>query len=350
MVNTERGTIGFIPTSGEMMRSGNRLSPLGSLSHLNEIVDIKVLDGIRVEAGAPDPSVEQIAEMIHAQMSQHSGFVVTVGKYDIQHLAPRLAFALGPNLNKTVVVAGTNISADFPHSRAPENLVEAAMIANMPFREVVISFGDCVVRGTDSRARSMGSSSNLIYESRSDPKYGHLGEITGSGVEVNHLRSPQEGKDSFHNDFETKILAFSATPGFQAELYEDAAFKSKGVIIEMPDWALPIKEPYSILPLIDDITRRNIPVMLTSRVDDTLMGAGESHSERMMEVFRGVVGRFMGIETATAKFSWAIRVVDNEIAQGKLSESDKLARVKDLIQRPYVGEFGIHRPFNEFEV
>ncbi len=292
-----------------------------------------------------------VAEAVYSRLDRYDGFVVTAGKEDLQILAPRLAFALGPNLDRTVVVAGSDIPATYVHSGAREDLVRAAMVAKSPFKEVVIAFNLAVVRGTSFQLGLRGSTHLFDYNSYYE--YGHLGEITSLGLEINHIRDAQSGTVNFLPDIDDNIVSFGISPGIEPELIEPATEGRAGVIFSTDGKALPSQKPYSLLPLVSRLIGKNIPILVTSRVRDAVLG--EDHQARyggesVIEQLGGIIVRNMNFMVATTKFSWVLRRVAEEIADGKVLSANKIARVKEWMETSYVGEFGIHRPFNAIQV
>lgn len=346
MRNTERPRICFINTPGEITRAVEGYdSPLKVSPSLRRNAAVDVVDLTEPEIDIAELSM-RIADTIHPRLGDYDGFVVTAGQRFLQYIAPRLAFAFGPSLDKTVVVTGTNISATFQHSGASVDLIRATIVASHPFREVVVNFDNLITRGVDSELRQMGNTFRA-YKPHSD-QYGYLGQFTAAGVEVNHQRVFKSGEDTFHNQFDSRIVAISVNPGSDPRVYVGLVTSGvQGLIMESPAWNIPSQEPYSFIPLVSDFIRHNLPVMLTSRSLDTLLGEKEKTTgEKLMDGLNGITGRYMTPEVAAIKFSWVIARVSTEIATGILPEKEKLPKIKELMRKPYVGEYGIFRTFN----
>lgn len=344
MKNAERPRICFVNTPGEITRSGDGYaSPLEISPFLERSAQVSVVDLTESQMDIGILS-QRVADVIHPYLEDHDGFVITGGRDYLQYIAPRLAFAFGPSLNKTIVVTGTNISANFGTSAASVDLIRAALVASNPFREVVIAFEDLITRGVDSEIRPRGNFLRT-YEPHSH-EYAHLGNFTAAGVEVGYQREFKLGEDSFHNRFEDRIVAIDVSPGSDPNVWKGLVSSGvQGLILESPAWNIPSREPYDFYPLVSDFTMHNLPVMLTSRSIDTL-SKEQLPGEKLIDDVNGIAGRFMTPEVATAKFSWVIAKVLDEIAAGWLTEKEKLPKIKELIERPYVGEYGIFNAFN----
>lgn len=344
--NPEKPRICFITTPGEItqLKTGygdpRQISP-----NLVDIADVAVvrMDQKRL------PDTSAVVEAIYSRLDNFDGFVMTAGKHELQTIAPRLAFALGPNLDKTVVVTGSNIPASFVHSGARERLVRAAMVAGAPFKEVVIAFDELAVRGTSSQVGFKGSANLLAYNSYYED--GHLGEITALGLEVNHTRKFESGIVNLLPDINNNVVSFGITPGIEPELIEPLTEGKSGVIFSTDGKALPSQEPYSLFPLVIRLIGRGIPILVASTVRDATLGIQAPYvEESAVEELGGIVVRNMNFMVATTKFCWVLSRVAEEIANGKIPLEGKIARVKQWMETPYVGEFGIRRPFNAIQV
>lgn len=344
MRNAEKPRIYFVNTPGEITRAvEGHDSPLEVSPSLRRTAEVDVIDLTEPNIDIVELSM-RVADTIHPRLGDYDGFVVTAGKDFIPYIAPRLAFAFGPSLDRTVVVTGTNISATFEHSGASVDLIRAALVASHPFKEVVVNFNDLITRGVDSELRPMGGTLRA-YKPHSH-QHGYLGQFTSAGVEVNHQRVFKSGEDSFHNKFENRVVTISVDPGSDPRVYGSLVTSGvQGLILESPAWNVPSREPYSFIPLISDFTRHNLPVMLTSRSVDTLADE-QLAGETLMEALNCVASRFMTPEVATVKFSWVIAGVSDEITAGTLPEKEKLPKIKELMRKPYVGEYGIFRAFS----
>lgn len=344
MSESEKPNICFITTPGEITQSaGGFTNPLEVSPALQRVANIDTLNFSDQQISIAQLSRE-VAGAIHSRLSTYDGFVVTSDKIYLQYLAPRLAFILGPGLNRTVAVVATDFPASEPVSSASADLAKAAITASTPFNEVVILYGNSVIGGTNFLLANEEGSSVLIYTSYTHA-YGNLGAVSGKGIEIYHLKDFQSEEDTFHDDLETNILPVSINPGFEPQFFIEGFLTSKGVVLELPGWTLPTREPYSLIQLIDELVRKHqIPVLVTGT------GLAPEVGQTVAEALGAALGRNMNPEVARAKFSWVLGRVARELAEGKLEKKEKLPRVNDLMKRPYVGEFGIDKPFNDYKV
>ncbi|MDO8658679.1 MAG: asparaginase domain-containing protein [Candidatus Levybacteria bacterium] len=348
----EHSRICFITTPGEITWTGNSKydDPTNIAPYLNRVADIDVVKLDQIHQ--PKDLSKEVAEAIHSRLNEYNGFVVTAGKFDLQYIAPRLAFAFGPNLNRTIIVTGSNIPASAILSNARETLIRAAIAANTPFNEVAILFNDLILRGVSYQLKPDGS--NITYrpyrsqEQNLNRYSGQLGEVTANGVEIDCLQTKTtSGKMKFLPDVESNIVSFGISPGTEPEFIEEVALRSAGLVLYSETAHLPSREPYSFLPLVNNLTRKEIPTLVLGRaINDPSIGHKLSAGERIIDKLGGITTRHMNPTVAVTKFSWVIKRVEEQIASGDISKEDKITKIKEWMGKPYVGEFGINRPFH----
>ncbi|KAJ4462321.1 L-asparaginase [Paratrimastix pyriformis] len=89
----------------------------------------------------------QLVEDINANYEKYDGFVIIHGTDTLAYTASALSFLL-ENLNKTVVITGSQIPMIEPYSDANNNLLGALMIAGQyDIPEVTVFFADKLLRG-----------------------------------------------------------------------------------------------------------------------------------------------------------------------------------------------------------
>ena len=108
-----------------------------------------------------------MAEVIEQNYRDYDGFVIVHGTDTMAYTASALSFMF-ENLNKTVVVTGSQIPISELRSDAVDNLLGALMVAG-PFQipEVVIYFGNKILRGNRSTKES--SSKIVAFNSPNMP-------------------------------------------------------------------------------------------------------------------------------------------------------------------------------------
>lgn len=329
----------FITTRGEITQGNNSgvLSPRLVAPGLQDMVNMTEVDLTQGE-----PSRDRVVSGVHQRLLRYDGFVVTAGRQNLSGLASYAAFALGPDLDRPVVFTGTNITASMSHSGAREQLLRATMAASTLSNQVLICVNDKIVSGTNFRMERVGT--NLIGFNSYYPGQ-TLGEFIGAGIEGLRARNvPRLTQLPPLNRFASHILPISPTLGISDDLREGfSRMNPNGVVLTTDGRSV----PDSALPMIGDFTARGIPVLVINNVPDSnLSGNGSAYAtETNVENAGAIAVRGLGHDVALVKFSWAVQKALDEIDAGSLSLENKIVRISQFMQTPYVGEFGSHRPF-----
>jgi L-asparaginase len=178
----------------------------------------------------------KIAEIIERNYENYRGFVVLHGTDTMAYTASALSFIL-KNLNKPVVLTGSQVPLQFPRSDALQNLVTSIQIAgneiygvrNVP--EVCIFFRDTLLRG--NRARKIDATN---YFGFSSPNYPPLGEV-GEEIKIIKSRVLPPSKKPFSIDpyFDNRIMVLELFPGIDSNYIKNIFTHTsdiKGVILK----------------------------------------------------------------------------------------------------------------------
>jgi len=224
VINTG-GTIGMVH-----IERGNPLSPLKPADDWSEITaNYPLLKSFQtgyiqveelIDSSDMNPKIwVEIAKIIEENYEKYCGFVILHGTDTMAYTSSALSFMLH-NLDKPVILTGSQVPLENPRSDAMQNLVTAIQIAgsdiyNIPLvPEVCIFFRDNLLRG--NRARKLDASN---YYGFSTPNYSNLG-IAGSEIEINKKRIRKPSKNKFFVDYsmDTNVLVFDIFPGFNPEI------------------------------------------------------------------------------------------------------------------------------------
>ena len=127
-----------------------------------------------------------IAGVVYENKDGFDGFIILHGTDTMAFTASALAFML--NINKPVIITGSQIPYQILRNDARENLITALMISNMICRdpfipEVLIYFDNKLLRGC--RCTKVDATHFAAFDS---PNYPHLAEI---GVDFNFLKQTE---------------------------------------------------------------------------------------------------------------------------------------------------------------
>jgi L-asparaginase len=240
VINTG-GTIGMVHRERD-----NPLSPLRPAAEWKEIAgNYPVLEPeiLGVETGyyqfsplldSSDIVYEnwkQMADVIDQNYEDYAGFVVLHGTDTMCYTASALSFML-ENLNKPVIITGSQIPMVRPRSDALQNLVTAIHIAaprNFGYPvipEVCIFFRDTLIRG--NRARKLSSSG---YAGFISPNYQLLAKA-GEHIEFNKKfihEPPKEGQEFYPSKIlDARVMVLEIFPCFNPAILKDMFPESSG--------------------------------------------------------------------------------------------------------------------------
>jgi len=219
------GTIGMIkdPQSGV-------LKPFNFDNIYKQIPSLKLLD-YKIDNFCFEPLIDssdmnprhwaEIAEVIGSNYEKYDGFVVLHGSDTMAYTASALSFML-ENLNKPVILTGSQLPLGMIRSDGRENFVTAIEIAaaqedETPLvPEVAVYFEDQLMRGN----RTIKYNAEHFEAFRS-PNYPGLADV-GVYIKYNHshIRRPNFKKLKVHTKLDSNIAILKLFPGISKPFVE----------------------------------------------------------------------------------------------------------------------------------
>ncbi|ADB48625.1 asparaginase [Conexibacter woesei] len=175
-----------------------------------------------------------LVDAIQEKYDDYDGFIVTHGTNTMGYTCAALSFALN-NLNKPVVVTGSQVPFGWPGSDALMNLDNALRVATYPYdggiRGVVCVFGSHIITGT--RAKKATEFDLDAFTSFSAAGLGRIGRIiymNDEHLKRHHAYLARGGTQpallardlAVSNGFDTRILSFTEFPGMLPDLFQAA--------------------------------------------------------------------------------------------------------------------------------
>lgn len=180
-----------------------------------ELQEMRLIDSSDMH---PDYWID-IARVIRDNYEKYDGFVILHGTDTMTYTATALSFLL-ENLDKPVIVTGSQLSISQPRSDAVQNLVTSLTLAapksfNLPLiPEVCIYFNNVILRG--NRARKVSSSSYSGFATPNYPPIGEAGEYIK--INTNLIRKlPTEGF-FINENLEKNVILFDIFPGITPKI------------------------------------------------------------------------------------------------------------------------------------
>src|SRR5665213_158108 len=266
----------------------------------------------------------ELADRILAEYDHYDGFIVTHGTNTMGYTCAALSFALD-NLNKPVVVTGSQIPYGEMASDAQMNLENALRVALYPYdggiRGVVCVFGSHIITGT--RVKKETEFDLDAFTSFSRGELGRIGRIVAMQPEnllKHHSYQPRTGVDtallaadlSVESSFATRILSFTEFPGLSLELFQSVL---KHAVEEQsePLQGLVFRAfgagdvSTNLHPCFEYLRDHEIPVVVTTQAprgnaNFRVNVPGETLAKENL----AIPAHDMSIESITTKLSWLL--------------------------------------------
>jgi L-asparaginase len=253
-----------------MMRSGEGDAPLAPDSYARDLlaevpvlgkiadIDTRILYQIDSSDMQPERWVE-LARTIHEALPSYRGVVVVHGTDTMAYTASALSFLL-PDLDRPVIITGSQRPLDAIRSDARQNLIDAFQLSTLSIPEVGLAFASKLFRGC--RATKVDAWGLDAFDS---PMCRPLARL---GVEIDiaeHVLPPRP-RQPFDGRLEPRVLAVRLFPGLNPSLLLGALDTGVcGLVLKaFGAGNIPILDR-SIVPVIERASRLDIPVVIVSQ-------------------------------------------------------------------------------------
>ena len=267
-----------------------------------------------------------IAKAVFAAVEVFDGVVITHGTDTMGYTAAALSFML-QNLNKPVVLTGSQLSIGDPNTDGKRNILDAfRTAADGRLKGVYLVFDHTIIRGVN--ARKVCSRNFHAFESLNRPAEGVIrnGEVCLSAAPS---PTPQNTL-SLNTNFDSDVLLLRVYPGMDPKLLESVpGLGYRAVVLEafglggIPD----VRR--NLLPAITALIEQKIPVIVTTQcVQD-----GSDMSVYDVGVFAERAGALcagnMITEAIMTKLMWI------------LGQTDDYDTILSMFKKDLVGEFNL---------
>ncbi|MEC7752005.1 MAG: asparaginase [Myxococcota bacterium] len=286
---------------------------------LLEIADCDLISPFNLDSSDINPSHwSQLAELMVSkggvgQLGQgYDGVVVIHGTDTMAFTASALALMLR-NLDRPVVLTGSQRSLDAWRSDARANLASAVEVATMGLNEVVLVFGDLILRG----CRSVKTDANS-YRAFQAPGLSPLGTI-GTQIDVDWERvRPASGDFQLQTVMDQRVMTVPLFPGLDAArvydsvLASDSHHRPRAVVLKA--FGVGNIPQVGFLPLVQALSEAEIPVIvgrqcLRGHTDLELYPGGRALLDAGV-----IAARDMTFEAIIAKAMWGLPQTDQDLA------------------------------------
>ncbi len=252
----------------------------------------------------------QIAEAIKDNYKDYDGFVITHGTDTMGYTAAALTYML-VQINKPVVLTGSQIAIEAMNTDAKKNLSDAIRFSCEEFRGVFVAFDGKIISGTHAvkmKTRSMNSFKSINFPAVADIM---LGKITVNSalnygnhwekLEVSNANSLQLKTNLCENIFILKIF-----PGMTPSIFTFIKENYKGVIIESFGIGGIPNEEYDIVSEVIKLIEASIAVVITTQclyegIDLNIYAVGKRLAKQEV-----IYAADMTTEALSMKLMWAL--------------------------------------------
>lgn len=254
------GTLGMAP-KGEpsSLAPGPSLDRiLEQVPELRELADLKLVVAFNQDSSTNEPDdILRLARLIRAESQDCQGVVLVHGTDTMAFTAAMLGFLLA-DLDKPVVLTGSQRPLAYVRSDARSNLVDAVTLATRGIAEVGICFGDQWLRGVAADKVSVHR-----YQAFASPNLPPLAEL-GLAIQIHpHAGAfTRQVPEGLGGRFAAELAVYAPFPGMPWHLPPPG---TRGVLIEAYGAGnLPMRRP-DLQALLAHCKAHALPAVITSQ-------------------------------------------------------------------------------------
>ncbi len=224
------GTFGMTPMEPETtLQPGNIEKQIDTyIPRIREKVDISIKIPFNLDSSNIGPNEWHILyTIIKGEIENYDGVVIIHGTDTLVYTASALSFLL-LDLKKPVILTGSQRPLSALRTDARGNLINSVELATYDIPEVLICFGNRLLRG--NRTKKMSIESFQSFESPNLPPLANI----GLNVNVNSRYILKEkAKLSLQSTCSQNILSLGVYPGLKPDIYKKLITDSvKALVIE----------------------------------------------------------------------------------------------------------------------
>ena len=280
-----------------------------SMPELDRLADISTRNLFSEDSSNLNPRHwVRIAQTIDEHYHSFDGFVILHGTDTMAYTASALSFCLN-NLNKPVVLTGSQVPLMSIRSDARRNLINAIEVATMSFNEVMICFNDRVFRGNRTTKMSIGD-----FDAFASPNFPPLAEI---GLQIQtRFQGDSPGKPfQVSADFDNRVFVLKLFPGLDPRfLYPLLEEPPHVLIIEaFGSGNLPISGPYNLLPIVKQCREKGVTIVIRSQADYDSVDLTKYRSGKELSALGAIGAGDMTTESAVTKMMYLLAHDDAKV-------------------------------------
>ncbi len=238
--------------------SGEELLARAGLAGLAELtaVELLALDSTNV---APE-HWEKIARAVAERREEYDGFLLTHGTDTMAYTAAALSLLL-ENLDRPVVLTGSQLPIEVPGTDAVQNLRAAVFAARSGRPGVFVAFGGKILLA--AACRKLYTENLVAFHPVNVPL---LGELRGSEIHWWQAAEAPSGPFRLRGPLDTRVAVLKLTPGMDGKILTslvDAGYRS--IIVEGFGAGGVPTAGHSLLPALDYAREKGVRIIGTTQ-------------------------------------------------------------------------------------
>ena len=321
---------------------------LHKVEGLDDLAEINMEDLMNIESANMETNLKfnnpgqaekmkdrsDIARLIYKNAFYYDGFVVFHGTDTMTETAAALTYML-QGFRKPIVLTGSQRSIWLPRSDGQNNIYTAIQAATKDYGEVLIAFGNYILRGT--RARKIDEEG---YDAFMTPGVAPLGKVTAlsEGIRVADHRIKRESFDPrIFTDFDTRIFHYAHISGATVDDALSYIAKSESISGILMSGFGAGNVPDNLLPFIKEANSYGKPVFVYTSCDTGAADMG-IYSVGLAPLQAGArPAGDMTLQALGQKFMYALARANAEGLEGEM----RLNFVNSIVLTPYNGDITI---------
>ena len=249
-----------------------------------------------------------LSQAVREAARESDGVLITHGTDTLAYTAAALSFML-LDVNKPIVLTGSQLPLGHPLSDSPVNFLEALSVLKAAEHGVYISFHHKVILGT--RAVKMRTTAYDAFHSVNAPLWGH---VDADGVHISPPPPRPALPEGISDEINSKVFLLKLIPGTSTKILDwvaDAGYK--GLVIEAFGMGGLHYIRRNLVDKLHEISQRGVITLVTTQC------MYEKANFSLYEVGRNVLSprvfsaRDMTTEAAVCKLMWVLGDPDRRI-------------------------------------
>jgi len=261
----------------------------------------------------------QLTNVIKEQYDNFDAFIITHGTNTMGYTAAALSFSLA-NLDKPVIITGSQVPSGVPGSDAIMNLENALRVSIRNVEEeqvkgILAVFGSHIITGT--RVKKATEFDYDAFQSFGTACIGRIGRIIDINKEAlkkhigyletgKHRRAKNANELICENEFDMRIASLTEFPGMDQKIFETLVEQNdiKGFILRAFGAG---DASEKLIPALEYLKNKEIPIVITTQAPN-----GNSNfqvnepGQKIKERDLAIPAYDMSIESQTTKLAWLL--------------------------------------------